>query len=95
MMSILPYSLYTKYKMISKIYIHIYIFPSQQTFSHSTATSKIPIVSLLVSRRIRPISNETLFYSKHSMMDRDNGPLSKSDATYVQSVASCKVLTST
>lgn len=92
MTSILAYSLYKIKKNNFKKYIHIYISFSTNivSFNH-----KIPIVSLLVSRQIRPIPNETLFYSKHSMMDPDNGPLSESDVTYVQSMASWKVLTST
>lgn len=90
--SILPYSLYKMKKMISKIYTYLYFLLHKHylTFNH-----KIPIVSLFVSRQIRPIPNETLFYSKRSMMDPDNGPLSESDMTYVQSVVSWKVLTST
>lgn len=79
-------------KMISKIYTYLYFLLHKH---YLTFNYKIPIVSLFVSRQIRPIPNETLFYSKRSMMDPDNGPLSESDMTYVQSVVSWKVLTST
>lgn len=88
MMSILPYSLYKIKKMISKIYIDIYISFSTNidTFNHN---------NFLYSSHVESDQSLTRRYSIRSMMDPDNGPLSESDVTYVESVASWKVLTST
>lgn len=86
MMSILP--LYKIKKMISKIYIDIYISFSTNidTFNHN---------NFLYSSHVESDQSLTRRYSIRSMMDPDNGPLSESDVTYVESVASWKVLTST
>lgn len=86
MMSILP--LYKIKKMISKIYIDIYISFSTNidTFNHN---------NFLYSSYVESDQSLTRRYSIRSMMDPDNGPLSESDVTYVESVASWKVLTST
>lgn len=88
MMSILPYTLIQNKKKWFQKYIHIYISFSTNidTFNHN---------NFLYSSHVESDQSLTRRYSIRSMMDPDNGPLSESDVTYVESVASWKVLTST